>query len=164
MFSRFQVIVFGIQVLNKSYTTFGHVKKILRSLPFKFRPKVTVIHEAKYFNILSLESLINNLQSHEMELNIDEPVKKSKSFAFKYSAKSVRSGNLKKILNQKLLKKTRIMRRWSLPLKDFNTWPRRRTNSLAEAVSLEDKVQEIIKMIKWVASNSRSLVTLLLNV
>lgn len=29
MFSRFQVLVSGLQVLSKSYTTFDHVKKIL---------------------------------------------------------------------------------------------------------------------------------------
>lgn len=51
---------------TKFYTTSDHVKKILRSLPFKFRPKVIAIQEAKDLNILSLESLINNLQSHEM--------------------------------------------------------------------------------------------------
>lgn len=40
MFSRFQTRVFGLQVLNKSYTTSNHVKKILRSLPIRYRPKI----------------------------------------------------------------------------------------------------------------------------
>lgn len=78
-------------MLNKSYTTSDHVKKILMSLPIKFRPKVTIILEAKDFNTLSLESVISNFQSHEMELNRDEPVKKSKSLALKSSAKFVKA-------------------------------------------------------------------------
>lgn len=40
MFSRFQILVSGLQVLNKSYTTFDHVKKIFRSLPITYIPKV----------------------------------------------------------------------------------------------------------------------------
>lgn len=32
-FSRFQTLVAGLKVLNKSYSTADHVKKIIRSLP-----------------------------------------------------------------------------------------------------------------------------------
>ncbi|MCI34336.1 serine/threonine protein kinase SRPK1, partial [Trifolium medium] len=45
MFPRFQTLVFELQVLKKCYTTTDHVKKILRSLPPKWRPKVTAIQE-----------------------------------------------------------------------------------------------------------------------
>lgn len=75
MFSIFQVLVFGLQVLNKSYTIVDHIKKILRSFPVKYRLKVTSIPEAKDLNSLSFEGLISNLQSHEIELNGDEPEK-----------------------------------------------------------------------------------------
>ncbi|XP_050897907.1 uncharacterized protein LOC127104796 [Lathyrus oleraceus] len=57
-FSIFQVLVSGLQVLNKGYTTSDHVKKILRSLPVRYKPKVTAIQEAKDLNTLNLESLI----------------------------------------------------------------------------------------------------------
>lgn len=43
MFSRFQVLMFGLRVLDKSYTTSNHVKKTLRSLPVRYRIKVTTI-------------------------------------------------------------------------------------------------------------------------
>ena len=33
MFSRFQIIVTGLRVLDKEYSTADHVKKIIRSLP-----------------------------------------------------------------------------------------------------------------------------------
>ncbi|XP_050915307.1 uncharacterized protein LOC127130322 [Lathyrus oleraceus] len=91
MFSRFQIIFSGLQVLNKSYTTSDHVKKILWSLSIKFRSNVTTIHDAKDLNKLSLESLISNLQSHEMKLNEDEPLKKSKYLTLKSSGKSVKA-------------------------------------------------------------------------
>jgi len=47
IFSRFQTLVSGLHVLNKSYTIEDHDKKILRSLPNRWRPKVTIILEAK---------------------------------------------------------------------------------------------------------------------
>ena len=33
MFSRFQILVTGLKVLDKGYSTADHVKKIIRSLP-----------------------------------------------------------------------------------------------------------------------------------
>jgi hypothetical protein len=41
MFSRFQILVSGLQVLDKSYIVADHVRKVLISLPPKWRPKVT---------------------------------------------------------------------------------------------------------------------------
>ncbi|XP_050889937.1 uncharacterized protein LOC127095267 [Lathyrus oleraceus] len=91
MFSRFQVLVFGLQVLNKSYTMSDHVKKIIRSLPIRYKPKMTVIQKAKDLNTLTLKSLISNLQSHEMELNRDEAVRKLKPLDFKSVSKTTKA-------------------------------------------------------------------------
>ena len=63
MYSRFQTLVFGLQILKKSYVASDHVNKILRSLPAKWRPKVTAIEEAKDLNTLSVEDLISSLMS-----------------------------------------------------------------------------------------------------
>ena len=41
MYSRIQTLVSGLQILKKSYVASDHVNKILRSLPVKWRPKVT---------------------------------------------------------------------------------------------------------------------------
>jgi hypothetical protein len=57
------------------------VKKILRSLPPKWRPKVTAYQEAKDLDKVNLEDLISSLRSHELELMSDEPVKKPKPLA-----------------------------------------------------------------------------------
>ena len=81
MYSRFQTLVFGIKLLKKSYVASDHVSKILRSLPARWRPKVTDIEEAKDLNTLSVEDLFSSLKVHEISLNEHEPAKKSKSIA-----------------------------------------------------------------------------------
>ncbi|CAJ2653255.1 unnamed protein product, partial [Trifolium pratense] len=82
MFTRFQILVSGLKALKRSYSTYDHVQKILRSLPIAWRPKVTAIEEAQNLKTLSLEALISNLRSHEMVLDADsETKKKSKSVA-----------------------------------------------------------------------------------
>lgn len=74
IFSRFQVLESGLQVLNKSYTTVDHVKNILMSRSTKYRPKLTAIKEAIDLNNISLESLVSNIQILEMNLIGDKPV------------------------------------------------------------------------------------------
>jgi len=88
MYSRFQTLVSGLQILKKSYVASDHVNKILRSLPVKWRPKVTAIEEAKDLNTLSVEDLISSLKCHEIGLNEHEPIKKPKSIALKSREKS----------------------------------------------------------------------------
>jgi len=88
MYSRFQILVSGLQVLKKSYVASDHVNKILRSLPAKWRPKVTTIEEAKDLNTLNVEDFISSLKCHEIGLNKHEPIKKLKSIALKSRGKS----------------------------------------------------------------------------
>jgi len=54
MYSRFQTLVYGLQILMKSYVASDHFSKILRSLPARWRPKLTAIEEAKDLNTLSV--------------------------------------------------------------------------------------------------------------
>jgi len=91
MYSRFQTLVSGLQILKKSYVASDHVNKILRSLPAKWRPKVTAIEEAKDLNTLSVEYLISSLKCHDIGLNEHEPVKKPKSIALKSRGKSTKA-------------------------------------------------------------------------
>jgi len=91
MYSRFQTLVSGLQILKKSYVASDHVNKILRSLPAKWRPKVTAIEEAKDLNTLSIEDLISSLKCHEIGLNEHEPIKKHKSIALKSRGKSTKA-------------------------------------------------------------------------
>jgi len=64
------------------------VRKTLRSLPARWRPKVTVIEEAKDLNTLSVEDLVSSLKVHEIGLNEHEPAKKVKFIALPSKGKS----------------------------------------------------------------------------
>jgi len=88
MYSRFQTLVSGLQILKKSYVASNHVSKILRSLPARWRPKVAAIEEAKDLNTLSVEDLVSSLKVHEISLNEHESAKKSKSIALPSKGKS----------------------------------------------------------------------------
>jgi len=88
MYSRFQTLVSGLQILKKSYVASDHVSKIPRSLPARWRPKVTAIEEAKVLNTLSVDDLVSSLKVHEIGLNEHEPPKKVKSIAMPSKGKS----------------------------------------------------------------------------
>jgi len=64
------------------------VNKILRSLPARWRPKVTAIEEAKDLNTLNVEDHVSSLKVHEISLNEHEPAKKSKIVALPSRGKS----------------------------------------------------------------------------
>jgi len=64
MYSRFRTLVSGRQILKKNYVASDHVSKILRSLPARWRPKVTAIEEAKDLNTLSVKDLVSSLKVH----------------------------------------------------------------------------------------------------
>src|ERR1044072_5235131 len=95
MFSRFQMLIAGLRVLSKGYSTADHVKKIIRSLPAKWRPMVTAQKVAKDLNSISLEELISSLRSHEIELQEDEPRRKVKSVALKSSSRKAKASQAK---------------------------------------------------------------------
>src|SRR4030067_3186383 len=91
MFSRFQILVSGLQVLKKRYTTADHLKKILRSFRVKWRPKVTAIEETRDLNALSLENIISSVKCHELGFPEAESIKKSKTIALKSKGKEVKA-------------------------------------------------------------------------
>ncbi|MQL78239.1 hypothetical protein Taro_010677 [Colocasia esculenta] len=68
MYSRFTDITNGLVGLVKTYQMGDMVRKILRSLPASWTPKVTTIEEANYLKIMSLEKLIGSLMAHEINM------------------------------------------------------------------------------------------------
>ena len=92
MYSIFQTLVSGLQILKKSYVASDRVSKILRSLPARWRPKIT---EAKDLNTLSVEDLVRSLKVHELSLNEHESSKKSKSIALPSKGKSSKALKVK---------------------------------------------------------------------
>ena len=62
------------------------VRKVLRILPKSWESKVDVISEAKDLKVLTMNALIGNLKTHEMNRNHDlskKEVKKNKSLMLK---------------------------------------------------------------------------------
>ncbi|MQM09924.1 hypothetical protein Taro_042806, partial [Colocasia esculenta] len=68
MFSRFTNITNGLTGLGKTYEIGDIVRKILRSLPSSWTPKVTAIEEANDLKRMSLEKLIGSLMAHEINM------------------------------------------------------------------------------------------------
>jgi len=87
IYLRFQTLVYGLQILKKSYVASDHVSNIMRRLPARWRPKVTAIEEAKDLSTLSVEDLISSLEVHEISLDEHDSAKKSKSNALKSKVK-----------------------------------------------------------------------------
>ena len=88
MFTRFTNIINALKSLGKSYTNGEMVRKILRSLPKGWQPKVTAIQEAKDLNTLELDELMGSLMTHEITMKShDDHDKKKKGIAFKSSIK-----------------------------------------------------------------------------
>lgn len=83
MFSRFRTQVSRLKVLEKSFTSAYHVKKILRSLLNKWRPKITTIQDAKDMNSLRLEELLSSLKYDEIKHIEDNPKKKQKTLTLR---------------------------------------------------------------------------------
>ncbi|GJX62296.1 retrovirus-related pol polyprotein from transposon TNT 1-94 [Tanacetum coccineum] len=70
-FTRFNAILTSLKSLDLDYLSKNHVRKFLRTLPLKWRAKVTVIEEAKDLAKLLLDELIGNLKVYEMVLDND---------------------------------------------------------------------------------------------
>ncbi|GJT91054.1 zf-CCHC domain-containing protein [Tanacetum coccineum] len=68
----------------------NHVRKFLRALPTKWRPKVTAIEESNDLSTLFLNELIGNLKVYEVVLKKDLEVSKSKKEKYKSLALKAR--------------------------------------------------------------------------
>ncbi|GKC65324.1 hypothetical protein Tco_1097922, partial [Tanacetum coccineum] len=66
-FARFNTIITSLKALDESFSSRNHVRKFLRALPTKWRPKVTAIEESKDLSTLPLDELIGNLKVYEVE-------------------------------------------------------------------------------------------------
>ncbi|CAL9086983.1 unnamed protein product [Musa textilis] len=66
MCTRFTDVVNGLKSLGKYFSNFELTNKILRSLPKRWDPKITTIHETKDLNDYSIEELIGSLMTYEI--------------------------------------------------------------------------------------------------
>nr|GEU36004.1 copia protein [Tanacetum cinerariifolium] len=71
------------KALDESFSSRNHVKKFLRALPTKWRPKVTAIEESNDLPTLPLDELIGNLKVYEVVLEKDSEISKVKKEKYK---------------------------------------------------------------------------------
>jgi hypothetical protein len=76
--------------LGKPVSDVKLIQKILRSLPERFRIKVTTIEDRKDLEEMKIEELVGSLQTYELSLL---PVKKLKTIALKASKKKVEASS-----------------------------------------------------------------------
>jgi hypothetical protein len=76
--------------LGKPISDVKLIRKILRSLPERFRIKVTTFKESKDLEEMKIEELVGSLQTYELSL---PPVKKLKTIALKASKKKVEASS-----------------------------------------------------------------------
>jgi len=72
--------------LGKTVSIVKLIRKILRSLPERFKIKVTTIEESKDLEEMKIEELVGSLQTYDLSL---PPIKKLKTIALKNSKKKV---------------------------------------------------------------------------
>ncbi|GKC22373.1 hypothetical protein Tco_1024523 [Tanacetum coccineum] len=82
-FTRFNTIITALKALDESSSSKNYVKKFLRALPKKWRPKVTAIEESKDLSTLFFDELIGNLKVYEVVLEKDSEISKSKKDKYK---------------------------------------------------------------------------------
>ncbi|GJR06445.1 RNA-directed DNA polymerase, eukaryota [Tanacetum coccineum] len=89
-FSRFNTIITSLKALDESFLSRNHVRKFLRALLSKWRPKVMVIEESKDLSKLSLDELVGNLKVYEVVLEKDLESAKNKKEKYKSLALKAR--------------------------------------------------------------------------
>ncbi|GJS12375.1 hypothetical protein Tco_0369171 [Tanacetum coccineum] len=89
-FARFNTIITSLKALDESFLSRNHVRKFLRALPTKWRPKVTAIEESKDLLTLPLDELIGNLKVYEVVLEKDSKASKVKKEKYKSLALKAR--------------------------------------------------------------------------
>ncbi|GJW66739.1 hypothetical protein Tco_0121163 [Tanacetum coccineum] len=68
----------------------NHVRKFLRTLPTKRRPKFTAIEESKELSTLPLDEFIDNLKAYEVVFEKDSEISKCKKEKYKSLALKAR--------------------------------------------------------------------------
>ncbi|GJW51891.1 hypothetical protein Tco_0093242 [Tanacetum coccineum] len=80
---RFNTIITSLKSLDESSSSRNHVRKFLRALPAKWRPKVMAIEESKDMSNLSLDELIDSLKVYEVVLEKNFEISKIKKDKYK---------------------------------------------------------------------------------
>ncbi|GJU62684.1 retrovirus-related pol polyprotein from transposon TNT 1-94 [Tanacetum coccineum] len=82
-FARFNIIITSLKALDESFSSCNRIRKFLRALPTKWRPKVTAIEESKDLSTLNLDELIGNLKDYDVVLKKDLEISINKKEKYK---------------------------------------------------------------------------------
>nr|GEU98161.1 UBN2 domain-containing protein [Tanacetum cinerariifolium] len=79
---RFNTTITSLKALDEYFSSRNHVRKFLRDLPTKWRPKAA-IEKSKDLSTLPLDKLISNLKVYEVVLEKDSETSKNKKKKYK---------------------------------------------------------------------------------
>ncbi|GJX26091.1 hypothetical protein Tco_0232387 [Tanacetum coccineum] len=82
-FARFNTIITSLKALDGSFSSKNYLRKFIRALHLKWRPKVTAIEESEDLSSLPLNELIGNLKVYEVVMDKDFEIIKGKKNKYK---------------------------------------------------------------------------------
>ncbi|GJT53417.1 zf-CCHC domain-containing protein [Tanacetum coccineum] len=121
-FASFNTIITSLKALDESFSSRNHVRKFLRALPTKWRPKVTAIEESKDLSTLRLDELIGNLKVYEVVLEKDLETSRNKKEKYKSLALKAR----KVLSEEEATSSDSNDEEYALAVRDFKKFFRRR--------------------------------------
>ncbi|GKD20807.1 hypothetical protein Tco_1222510, partial [Tanacetum coccineum] len=117
----FNTIITSLKALDESFSSRNHVRKFLRALITKWRPKVTAKEESKDLSTLPLDELIGNLRVYEVVLEKDSEASKIKKEKYKSLALKAR-----KVSSDEEESCSGSEEEYSMAIRDFKKFFRRR--------------------------------------
>ncbi|GKC92506.1 zf-CCHC domain-containing protein, partial [Tanacetum coccineum] len=118
----FNTIITSLKALDESFSSRNYVRKFLRALPTKWRPKVTAIEESKDLSTLPLDELISNLKVYEVVLEKDLEISKNKKEKYKSLALKAR----KVLSEEEATSSDSNDEEYAMAVRDFKKFFRRR--------------------------------------
>ncbi|GJZ61118.1 hypothetical protein Tco_0617255 [Tanacetum coccineum] len=121
-FARFNTIITSLKALDESFLSRNHVRKFLRALPTKWRPKVTAIEESKDLLTLPLDELISNRKVYEVVLEKGLETSRNKKENYKSLALKAR----KVLSEEEATSSDSNDEQYAMALRDFKKFFRRK--------------------------------------
>ncbi|GJV11138.1 zf-CCHC domain-containing protein [Tanacetum coccineum] len=132
-------IITSLKALDESFSSRNHVRKFLRALPTKWRPKVMAIEESKDLSTLPLDELISNLKVYEVVLEKDLEISKSKKEKYKSFALKAR----KVLSEEEATSSDNDDEEYAMAVRDFKKFFRRRGKFVRQPYDNKKNFQKV---------------------
>ncbi|GJR78708.1 retrovirus-related pol polyprotein from transposon TNT 1-94 [Tanacetum coccineum] len=151
--------LFKANALDESSSSKNYVRKLLRALPTKWRPKVTAIEESKDLSTLSLDEHVGNLKVYEVVLEKDFEASKNKKERYKSLALKAK----KELSNEETSTSGSEDEEYAMAVKDFKNFFRRKGRFVRQPhddrkpskKSKKTKREKVIKSVLDVSSKDK---------